>query len=835
LYGALQTLGDLESLADGAGCAAEQVGLSPTYQRWLRHSLHILRATNYLQEAQGHLRLSGGTVDSTALWKQWAHQRSRWSHVEALTAQADIARDTLQALPRILRGELKAVQVIFPGGSTQRMESLFRADEDAEQLNSRLADTLEQFIARHIERVPDARLRILEVGAGTGATSDHVLARLTRFGQHMEEYCYTDISPLFLSRAKRRYDGRHGYLTFKLLNIERRPAEQNIDEGEFDALIAANVLHATRDIRRTLRNAKAALRGGGGLFLSELLGTSVFLHLSFALLEGWWLYEDEELRTPGSPGLAPDVWRRTLQEEGFGSIAFPAPAHHQLGRQAIVAESDGIVRDRLVASSKMDREIAQAAATGMLLTPLWNAVRPALVPRWPRQDQRVVIVENAAGLTEATRRYFSPAQQLLVDAGDSVETLTRRLAELGSFEHLFWVAPRQESGEGPAGQEEVFLNAQRHGVLSLFRLVKALLASGYRSRALGVTLLTCDVYSIDPGNPTHSGTHGLMGSLAKELPQWNIRVIDTAAHELLPWETLLRLPADRGGDPWLWRDGHWYRRALVQCALRGNADQPRRGSRPYRMSGVYVVIGGAGGIGEVWSSYVARHFGAQVVWIGRRALDRNIQAKLARLSEIAAPRPYYICADACDREALQRACDDILQRHGHIDGVVHSAFVLRDRSLVRMTEQEFCAALDPKVAATLRVGQVFGKCTRDFLLFFSSLQSFGKLPGQSNYAAGSAFQDAYARWLARHCTAEVTLINWGYWGSTGAVAAESYCARMKRQDVESIEPDEALTMLRRVMQVGLLQAAYLKSTPKSAAQRLEVDLQESVVVYPRAS
>ena len=109
-------------------------------------------------------------------------------------------------------------------------------------------------------------------------------------------------------------------------------------------MIAANVLHASRDIRQTLRNAKAVLKRDGLILLNELARNTLFTHLTFGLLDGWWLYEDAEIRLPGCPGLSSHSWQKALEQEGFHSVMFPVQAAHDLGCQIIVAESDGIVR-----------------------------------------------------------------------------------------------------------------------------------------------------------------------------------------------------------------------------------------------------------------------------------------------------------------------------------------------------------------------------------------------------------------------------------------------------------------------------------------------------------
>ncbi|MGN4106892.1 class I SAM-dependent methyltransferase [Burkholderia gladioli] len=65
-------------------------------------------------------------------------------------------------------------------------------------------------------------------------------------------YFYTDVSPLFLERAPPRL-GESGFIDYRLLDIEQPIADQGFTPGEFDLVIAANVLHTTRSIADTLR------------------------------------------------------------------------------------------------------------------------------------------------------------------------------------------------------------------------------------------------------------------------------------------------------------------------------------------------------------------------------------------------------------------------------------------------------------------------------------------------------------------------------------------------------------------------------------------------------
>ena len=70
--------------------------------------------------------------------------------------------------------------------------------------------------------------------------------------------------------------------------------------GRYDILFATNVLHATRNMAETLQQCKALLQNGGLLIANELSAKTPFLSLTFGLTEGWWLYDDESRRIPGT-------------------------------------------------------------------------------------------------------------------------------------------------------------------------------------------------------------------------------------------------------------------------------------------------------------------------------------------------------------------------------------------------------------------------------------------------------------------------------------------------------------------------------------------------------
>ncbi|WP_211905902.1 SDR family NAD(P)-dependent oxidoreductase [Ralstonia syzygii] len=440
-----------------------------------------------------------------------------------------------------------------------------------------------------------------------------------------------------------------------------------------------------------------------------------------------------------------------------------------------------------------------------------------LAPQWRIADgastASQVLPTLAIGATGERRDWLAglhPQIGFLPSLAPTIDAIAAQLAACAPFQRLIWLAPQSLAGVA----DPRWPDSREQGVLALFRLVKALLQLGYQQRALEVQLIFTASVAVRAGGPLapeQAACHGLAGALAKECEHWRVELIDLPADaQPLP----VAMPAQTlPGECVAWRDGEWFAQRLLPLAERATAHGD---VAAYREGGVYVVIGGAGGIGEVWTRHMIRQCRARVIWLGRRAADDEINGKLAALARIGrecnAPAPLYIQADATDAEQLTRARRQVIERFGPIHGLVHSALVLDDGRLAQMDEAQFSACLDAKAATSVRMAQVFAPADNpalDFVLFFSSMNAFSRAAGQGNYAAGCTFADAFAAQLDQHWPCAVKVINWGYWGSVGVVADPGHRARMAEQGLGSIEPDEGMAALDRLLagpwpQLGLV-------------------------------
>ena len=206
-------------------------------------------------------------------------------------------------------------EVFFPGGDLSLVEDLYRGDLMAHRFHDLLAQSVLSAVEAIRARRPDSPVRILEVGAGTGSAT-HAVFEALRGLDRFVEYVYTDVSIGFVQHGKERFGGL-AFAKFQMLDIERPIIEQGFDPGAFDLVLASNVLHATRSVRRTLDQVAALAKPAGLLVLNEMTAGRDFATLTFGLLEGWWLSEDPDRRLPHGPLLDQSRWSTALGDAGF--------------------------------------------------------------------------------------------------------------------------------------------------------------------------------------------------------------------------------------------------------------------------------------------------------------------------------------------------------------------------------------------------------------------------------------------------------------------------------------------------------------------------------------
>ena len=232
-------------------------------------------------------------------------------------------------LPEVLAGLQDPLELLFPGGNFDDATSVFRDSPGGRFLNDQLVKTLTEAIKNR------ASVRVLEVGAGTGGST---AALLRAVAEKCETYVFSDVSRLFLERARAKF-ASYPFFRTAILDAERPASTPAFSSERFDVIVAANVLHATSDLAATLRHLKQLLALGGRLILAEGIAPRRWLDLTFGLTEGWWRFTDRDFRA-NYPLIPAAKWETLLQSVGFESIEILESPGSQLRQAVLTARLD---------------------------------------------------------------------------------------------------------------------------------------------------------------------------------------------------------------------------------------------------------------------------------------------------------------------------------------------------------------------------------------------------------------------------------------------------------------------------------------------------------------
>uniref|UniRef100_UPI0017E9106D type I polyketide synthase n=1 Tax=Ramlibacter sp. TaxID=1917967 RepID=UPI0017E9106D len=460
-----------------------------------------------------------------------------------------------------------------------------------------------------------------------------------------------------------------------------------------------------------------------------------------------------------------------------------------------------------------------AAGETLAMAARWEAADGLSATPWPATLAQAVFLRPMDLPAAVLPGWGRDLRQVAVDGTDTAETLAAKLAAAGPFEHLVWLVPRTavSAVSGAPGAADAQFAASAAGL----RLVKALDAldmPGGAGRKLGLTVLTCNGQALSAEetiDAAAAGVHGLVGSLAKERARWAVRLVDVDAAAPPAFAEVLRVPADANGNAWVHRAGRWHRQVLRACH-----DLPAE-QVGLVAGGVYVVIGGAGGLGRAFSTHLVRSARGQPVWVGRRPQDEEIAAGLREIGALGI-EPLYLTADASVAGQLAQVRRRVLAAFGRIDGIVLTAMGATDRPLADTTEAQLRAVLAPKLDVPVAAAAAFGDLAMKHWIVFSSNNTFGKGAGNAGYSAGCTFIDAFAHQLRQRAAAAVKVMHWGYWGEVGVgrTLPESFKKRMALAGIGALGAQEAMQALDALLASPRDQLVFQRNTRPEATDHL---------------
>ncbi len=739
----------------------EKAGIPSRFQRLCGRMFEIL-------SEDGVLRASGSDWDVLADAPPVDPQRRSadlLARFPQFAAEIRLLTTCGAALADVLRGGRDPMELLFPGGSLDQLERIYQDAPGAHVFNALVADAVRAAAGALQGRA----VRILEIGAGTGGTTAAILPALAGL---RVEYTFTDVSSVFTVRASRKFNAFPS-IEYRLLDISRQPVEQGFAPHSFDVVVAANVIHATPELRQTLRHVASLMAPQARLILLEGTERQRPVDLTFGLTDGWWSFADTDLR-PSHALLSAGQWKTLLTEEGFGDVS-SCPGWD-------AARSSGAAVLTAVAPGSGPSRPAEAAQATWLVLADRLGYGQAFGERVRQSGERVEIVSTTPASFEAL-----------------LETVTAKAGAIGRVVNFRALDAELTASSSIQDVE----SSQQVGYGESVSLVQAL---GSLEMRPALTLITRGAQAVNersiPGFPQGSiwGLGRVVAIEHLELRPVRIDLDPAASIDDATRALAALLTAEVNEDQLALRGGRWFVPRLARVDRRPSSHAT------FRADATYLITGGFTGLGLLTARWMVERGARHLLLTGRREPDPAALGEFEALKQLGATVVAQ-CADVADRERLSGLLRGI-DPSRPLAGVIHSAGTVDDAVLTHQTWDRFRSVMAAKVHGTWNLHVLTRETPLDFFVLFSSAAGFLGSGGQANHAAVSAFMDSVAHYR-RSVGLPALTINWGPWREVGYAARAGVVDRMREHGVDSIGPMEGFQILEYLFGTTATQVAAI--------------------------
>jgi NAD(P)-dependent dehydrogenase (short-subunit alcohol dehydrogenase family)/acyl carrier protein len=282
-------------------------------------------------------------------------------------------------------------------------------------------------------------------------------------------------------------------------------------------------------------------------------------------------------------------------------------------------------------------------------------------------------------------------------------------------------------------------------------------------------------------------------------------------------------------------------------------------SNRLRNEGVYLILGGLGGIGLVLAEHLAKTVKAKLILTGRKDFpaqddwdqwlqmhdeDDETSQKIRKLLAIEAfgVEILVFSADVANLDQMQEVIKQAIAHFGQINGVIHAAGVFDgEGAILKRTRKATESVLASKVKGTLVLDEIFSDSELDFFILFSSIATelYHNMFGQVGYVAANSFLDAFAYCTTLRTRTSKITINWTDWQLVGmSVRAEKQLAKTYGinepifDPLDSILPTEGIDLFGRVLNNSFPRVII---STRDLGTRIKLDAQFSLTNLVTAS
>ena len=372
------------------------------------------------------------------------------------------------------------------------------------------------------------------------------------------------------------------------------------------------------------------------------------------------------------------------------------------------------------------------------------------------------------------------------------------------------------TGESEALTADGFMQAQNTRFFSLLYLARAL-GGSKRARAVQIKVVCAGAFEVLKGErlrPANAPIVALTKVIPQEYEDLVCSTVDVdepdadAWHDPAVFEQLItELGTDGPGTPVAYRRGQRWVQTFNPVRLPAPAAEAVR----LRDRGVYLIVGGLGGVGFALATYLAKAARARLVLTGRSMLPprgnwkgwldsrgsadpTSVKIRRVRKLEELGAEVVVATADAADADAMDAALRQAERQFGPLDGVIYAAGIVGGETfrMIQTLDRDACEVqFHPKVTGLLALDRLLQARPVDFCLLTSSLSSVLGGLGYGAYAAANAFMDAFTQYRNQRGGANWISVNWDEWRLSESTGTEEGARGLAQFALTPVEGGEA--------------------------------------------
>lgn len=283
--------------------------------KWLvEYWVKLLVNNNYITKSNDSYKINAkySNVSMEDINSLWADLKSNWLSEMGADIFYDYLYKSSTRLNKLLCKQEDPIKLLYPDGKNDIVLDMYVNNKMSKYLNICICEFVNRFV-----KSQDRKVNILEVGAGTCATSEQVMRTL---GDSNYTYHVTDINKFFIPNAKKKFENNNRVSVYPL-NIDEDIYAQGFSDNSYDIIIAVGVLENAKDILNGLNNIKKLIKPNGFFLFTEPVKEEVWILAS----QGFLMTKPEDSLRQNKAFLDSNDWLNALNivDNNASTVVFP--------------------------------------------------------------------------------------------------------------------------------------------------------------------------------------------------------------------------------------------------------------------------------------------------------------------------------------------------------------------------------------------------------------------------------------------------------------------------------------------------------------------------------